>query len=88
MPQPSDICALGPACQNGVHCAKQIGGRPTGACQVERCIGGLNEPGMVLTLEPGVAIADKIMVHEENILITDAGPVYLSPKKDAELPCL
>jgi len=46
------------------------------------------EPGMVLTLEPGVAIADKIMVHEENILITDAGPVYLSPKKDAELPCL
>lgn len=46
------------------------------------------QAGMVLTLEPGIAVGDKIMVHEENILITDGAPVYLSPRKDASLPCL
>ncbi|MEK6217428.1 MAG: Xaa-Pro peptidase family protein, partial [Boseongicola sp.] len=35
------------------------------------------EPGMVLTLEPGIALeGGKIMVHEENILITAAGAEY------------
>lgn len=35
--------------------------------------------GMVLTLEPCVGLGGgKIMVHEENIIITDQGPEYLS----------
>lgn len=44
------------------------------------------ETGMVLTLEPGVAIGDKIMVHEEDIVITDTGARFLSPKADREVP--
>ncbi len=44
------------------------------------------EPDMVLTLEPGVAVQDKIMVHEENIVITETGARYLSPKIGPELP--
>jgi Xaa-Pro aminopeptidase len=37
------------------------------------------EPGMVLTLEPGIALeGGKIMVHEENIVITATGAEYLS----------
>ncbi|MDH5799135.1 MAG: Xaa-Pro peptidase family protein [Paracoccaceae bacterium] len=44
------------------------------------------EPGMVLTLEPGIALGDKIIVHEENILITDAAPRFLSPRIGPELP--
>ena len=36
-------------------------------------------PGMVLTLEPGVQSgADSLMVHEENIVITDTGARFLS----------
>ena len=38
------------------------------------------EPGMVLTLEPGVDIADgQILVHEENIVIREGAPEKLSP---------
>ncbi|WP_420584149.1 M24 family metallopeptidase [Ruegeria sp.] len=44
------------------------------------------EPGMVLTLEPGIAVADKILVHEENIVITNDAPRFISPKAPAELP--
>ena len=44
------------------------------------------EPGMVLTLEPGIAVGDKIMVHEENIVITENTPQYLSPRIGPELP--
>lgn len=37
------------------------------------------EPGMVLTLEPGLALpGGASMVHEENIVITDTGARYLS----------
>ena len=37
------------------------------------------EPGMVLTLEPSVALEDgKILVHEENIVIGQGGATYLS----------
>lgn len=37
------------------------------------------EPGMVLTLEPAVTVAPgKLMVHEENIVIRETGPAYLS----------
>jgi Xaa-Pro aminopeptidase len=46
------------------------------------------EPGMVLTLEPGIAVGDKILVHEENILITEASPLFLSHRKDEIMPCL
>ena len=44
------------------------------------------EPGMVLTLEPGISVGNKILVHEENIVITDSAPYFLSPRKTAELP--
>lgn len=38
--------------------------------------------GMVLTLEPGVDVGGgKIMVHEENIVITDDGPQFLTDFK-------
>jgi Xaa-Pro aminopeptidase len=37
------------------------------------------EPGMVLTLEPGIATRDgRMLVHEENIVIRDDGAAYLS----------
>ncbi len=47
------------------------------------------EPGMVLTLEPGIASAPgRILVHEENIVIREAGAAWLSsPLTDLqELP--
>ena len=43
------------------------------------------EPGMVLTLEPGFALGGRIMAHEENIVITDHGARYLSPRIGPEL---
>ena len=46
------------------------------------------QPGMVLTLEPGIAVNGKIMVHEENILITESAPQYLSPRIGPEIPTL
>jgi Xaa-Pro aminopeptidase len=37
------------------------------------------EAGMVLTLEPSVETVDgRIMVHEENIAITETGAVFLN----------
>ncbi|MFK8021735.1 MAG: M24 family metallopeptidase [Pseudomonadales bacterium] len=45
------------------------------------------EVGMVLTLEPGMIFApQKMMVHEENILITESGPRLLSRRAPFELP--
>lgn len=47
------------------------------------------EPGMVLTLEPGVEIAsNKIMVHEENIVITQEGAKLLSSLSGTDIPIL
>lgn len=47
------------------------------------------EPGMVLTLEPGLAIAPgKMMVHEENIVIRDGCPKLLTRRTPAELPII
>ena len=47
------------------------------------------EPGMVITLEPGMEFeAGKLMVHEENILITDNGADLLSKRAAAELPVI
>jgi Xaa-Pro aminopeptidase len=45
------------------------------------------EAGMVLTLEPGIETAPGLMlVHEENIVVRDAGPEELSPFAPAALP--
>jgi len=47
------------------------------------------EPGMVITLEPGMEFeAGKLMVHEENILITDSGADLLSKRAAAEIPVI
>jgi Xaa-Pro aminopeptidase len=47
------------------------------------------QPGMVLTLEPGVEIADgQILVHEENIVVRDSGPERLSPFSAPDLRIL
>ncbi|QGX98081.1 aminopeptidase P family protein [Roseovarius faecimaris] len=46
-------------------------------------------PGMVITLEPGTEVVPgKIMVHEENIVITEGAPRAISPFSGAELPVL
>lgn len=43
------------------------------------------EPGMVLTLEPGIDVGTKILVHEENIVITEGTPRFLSPRIGPEV---
>ncbi len=46
-------------------------------------------PGMVMTLEPGVAYGNgKVMVHEENIVIRDGPPQLLSRRAPPELPVI
>ncbi|MEP1353621.1 MAG: Xaa-Pro peptidase family protein [Tateyamaria sp.] len=47
------------------------------------------EPGMVLTLEPGLATnTGNTLVHEENIVITDTGVRYLSTPALREIPVI
>jgi Xaa-Pro aminopeptidase len=47
------------------------------------------EEGVVLTLEPGMEyLPGKEMVHEENILITKDGPIWLSNRADPILPII
>ena len=47
------------------------------------------EPGMVLTLEPGMSFAPgRVMVHEENIVIREAGPELLTRRAPPELPVI
>jgi len=47
------------------------------------------QPGMVMTLEPSLTISKgKMMVHEENILITDDAPVLLTKRAAPELPVI
>ena len=47
------------------------------------------EPGMVLTLEPGVQMAPgRSMVHEEVIVVTDEGAELISRRAPAELPVI
>lgn len=49
----------------------------------------LLEEGVVLTLEPGMEyLVGKEMVHEENVLITKDGPLWLSRRADKELPII
>ncbi|MEM1277269.1 MAG: Xaa-Pro peptidase family protein [Pseudomonadota bacterium] len=46
-------------------------------------------PGMVLTLEPSIEVSPgRIQVHEENILITEAGAQCLTPPRGPEMPVL
>lgn len=47
------------------------------------------QPGMVLTLEPGLRIAPgRMMVHEENIIIRETGAELLTRRAPAELPVI
>jgi Xaa-Pro aminopeptidase len=46
------------------------------------------EAGMVLTFEPGIAVGGKIIVHEENIVITDGAPRFISPRIGPEIATL
>ena len=47
------------------------------------------EPGMVLTLEPGMSFAPgRVMVHEENIVVREAGPELLTRRAPPELPAI
>ena len=46
------------------------------------------QEGMVLTLEPGIAVANangRVMVHEENIVITSGAPRFLSQRSTEEI---
>ncbi|NVO23272.1 M24 family metallopeptidase [Donghicola mangrovi] len=43
--------------------------------------------GMVLTLEPGCATENgRMIVHEENLLLTETGPILLSRRAPCDLP--
>lgn len=47
------------------------------------------EPGMVLTLEPGMAFAPgRVMVHEENIVVRERGAAYLTRRAPPALPVI
>jgi Xaa-Pro aminopeptidase len=47
------------------------------------------EPGMVITIEPGMAFAPgKLMVHEENIVIREGQAELLTRRAAPELPCI
>ena len=47
------------------------------------------KPGMVITLEPGTeTVPGFMMVHEENIVITEGTPYPISPMSDPELPVI
>jgi Xaa-Pro aminopeptidase len=43
------------------------------------------EPGMVLTLEPGIAVGGRILVGEEDIMITETGADWLTRPASASL---
>ncbi len=47
------------------------------------------EPGMVLTLEPSMAVSEgRMMVHEENFVVTDGPPRLLTERAAPELPVI
>ena len=47
------------------------------------------QEGMVLTLEPGIALGDETMlVHEENVVIGKSGAALLSPPASKRLPVI
>ena len=44
---------------------------------------------MVITIEPGMSFApNKLMVHEENIVIREGEAELLTHRADPELPCI
>ena len=45
------------------------------------------EPGMVLTLEPSIETNahGALLVHEENIVITETGAAWLTPRSGPEI---
>lgn len=46
-------------------------------------------PGMMMTVEPGIAYGEgKVMVHEENLVITEDGREFLSRRGAPELPVI
>ncbi|HLI12777.1 MAG TPA: Xaa-Pro peptidase family protein [Alphaproteobacteria bacterium] len=46
-------------------------------------------PGMILTIEPGMEYSPgKMIVHEENLVITEAGPQLLTERAPRELPVI
>jgi Xaa-Pro aminopeptidase len=47
------------------------------------------EPGMILTLEPSMSAGDgRMMVHEENIVVTEDAPRLLTERAAPELPVI
>ena len=51
--------------------------------------GTVLEAGMILTLEPGMSFAPgKVMVHEEDLVIREAGPELLTRRAPPELPII
>ena len=47
------------------------------------------EPGMVITLEPGLDLGQgRIMVHEEDVVVTEDAPRVLSPMTGPDLPVI
>jgi Xaa-Pro aminopeptidase len=44
------------------------------------------EAGMVLTLEPGISLGARILVHEENILVSETGAEWLTTPASAAIP--
>ena len=47
------------------------------------------EAGMVLTIEPGMAFAPgKMMVHEENLVVTEDGNELLTRRAPPEMPVI
>ena len=47
------------------------------------------EPGVVMTLEPGMTFAPgRQLVHEENIVITESGAEYLTRRAPSEIPVI
>ena len=51
--------------------------------------GTVLKPGMVLTIEPGMEYAPgRMIVHEENVIITEDGNELLTKRAPRELPVI
>ena len=51
--------------------------------------GTIIEPGMVLTIEPGMEYAPgKLIVHEENIVVREDGAELLTRRAPREMPVI
>ena len=51
--------------------------------------GTVLEPGMILTLEPCMTFSEgRVMVHEENLVVREAGPELLTRRAAPELPII